>query len=103
MPDPTIQVEVAKIEGRVTTLERDTARALDSHAKSIERQEQRNDGLEADIRALQLENAVTKADLGSQGKLKWIILTAIATQVISTVAPLFHPPTPSPQEATRKR
>lgn len=106
MPDPTIQVEIAKIEGRVTVLERDTGRALDSHTKGIERQETRNDAAEADIRLLQMELALLKADSANQSKLKWIIVVAIVTQIVATVAPWIRPPatTPvAPPEVTRKR
>jgi hypothetical protein len=106
MPDPTIQVEIAKIEGRVTVLERDTSRALENHAKGIERQGARNDAAEADIRLVQMELALLKADSANQAKLKWIIAVAIVTQIVATVAPWIRPPATTlvtPPETTRRR
>jgi hypothetical protein len=103
MADVPIQVEVAELKGRVTSIERDTSRSIDSHAKSIDRQERRYDEIEAEVKALQLDVAVIKSDTGNGTKLKWLILTALITQLATIVVPFFHPTTSTPPEATRRR
>jgi lipid II:glycine glycyltransferase (peptidoglycan interpeptide bridge formation enzyme) len=99
-----IQVEVSELRGRIAALERDTERALDAQSKSLERQEKRDDEIEAQVKKLEVGAAVAEVDVRNMTKLKWIIIAAIATQFVTTVAPYIHPGSSgSPPETTTKK
>lgn len=103
MVEVSIQVQVAELKGHLTAIERDINRSIDDHGKSIDRQEQRNDDLDERVKALEVKAAVTSSEVAGMSRLKWLLLTAIATQLVGAIAPFFQAPTTQPAETIRKR
>ncbi len=102
MSDLPIQVEVVELKSRVVFLERDTTRQLEAHAKHIDRQDKMNETIESQIKALQVSAAVSEADDRNQNKLKWIIIAAIATQLVTLFTPYLRP-TPATTDFIKKQ
>lgn len=116
-----LEIAVAELRTRVGTLERDDERAIARNTRNIDKQEQTIEGLQQQqnqmshqyqaqarevqqqISELKLDIAVSNAGMRGLDKLKWIIVTAIAAQIVTTFYSVMQPAAQLPSAGVRSK
>ena len=93
MAEPSIHLEVALAETklRILGLERDHERVVGTNTRTIEKHEKAIELLEEQTAQIRLEQAVSNAEIQGMSKLKWIIVIAIVTQLVTTLSAYQKP------------
>lgn len=104
MLEPQVHTEVilAEIKARLNTLERDYERSIGVNTVNIQKHEKAIEALEDRTDRIEIDRAVSTAEVQGMNKLKWIIVAAIATQLATTFVS-FEKPSVAPTPAVRSK